>query len=162
MVSTNALLGHTLDHTTSKFIVPLCNTFYDNMTNLSRSWRRFCGIATIFQTFRSSSAHVGQHEHHLILADTHTEIASIQAVFPALSPCGEYFLYRPHSDVPSLQRTLVNTKSTDTDHPRTPAIAYEHSMAQYRAMRSLPAGISTSSFPRYRCDQDAVWNCRKT
>ncbi len=38
--------------------------------------------------------------------------------------------------VPSLQRTLFNTNITDTDCERAPAVAYEHSMAQYRAMRS--------------------------
>ena len=45
MVSTNALLGHTLDHTTSKLIVPLCITFYENMTNLSRFWHlSYCSL----------------------------------------------------------------------------------------------------------------------
>ncbi len=50
MVSTKRLLGHTLDHNTSKLIVPLCNTFYENMTNLSRFWRKFCAC----------------HRHHLL------------------------------------------------------------------------------------------------
>ncbi len=52
-VITNRLLGHTLDYTTSKTITPLCNTLYENLTHLSRFWRKnFVRITTtILQTF---------------------------------------------------------------------------------------------------------------
>ncbi len=55
-VVTNRLLGHRPDQNTSIFILPLCNTSYDNMPNLSRFCRRLHGFATILQTFRAFSA----------------------------------------------------------------------------------------------------------
>jgi exopolysaccharide biosynthesis predicted pyruvyltransferase EpsI len=45
-VITNRLLGHKPDYNTSKTIIPFCNTFYENMTNLSRFQRTFCGMLT--------------------------------------------------------------------------------------------------------------------
>jgi hypothetical protein len=56
-VITNRLLGHTLDHNTSKIIIPLCKTFYENMTYLSSSGGEFCVYhTTILQTLRAFSA----------------------------------------------------------------------------------------------------------
>ena len=47
-VITNRLLGHKPDHNTSKFIVPLCTTVYENIIHLSRCCRNFVHVtATI-------------------------------------------------------------------------------------------------------------------
>jgi hypothetical protein len=55
-------------------------------------------------------------------------------------------------DVPSLQRTLFEANSRNPCRPQAPAIAYEPSMAQYRAMRTF-FDTSTEPFPRCRCDK---------
>jgi hypothetical protein len=62
----------------------------------------------------------------------------------------------PDSGFPSLQRTLANTKSTDTRSNRALDIAYKHSMARYRAMRNLTRATSTCRISRCRCGQNAA------
>jgi hypothetical protein len=104
-VITNRLLGHTLDHKTSKIIAPLCKTFYENMTHLSSSGGKILCVSPP-PSFRRSepSAHVCEYEHHPILADTNAEMADTGGI-SHLVPREERFPYTTYADVPSLQRT---------------------------------------------------------
>ncbi len=72
---------------------------------------------------------------------------AIQAVFPAVLSCDEHSSYITDSDVPSLQRTLIDTKRHHNSRFASIVVAYEHSMAQYRAMRNLYVEIASNLIP---------------
>jgi hypothetical protein len=92
-VITNRLLGHKLDTNTSKIIMPLCNTVYENLTHLSRFWRRNFSVSPP-PSFRRSepSAHVNYREEPTtdFVSSTSRRVRAQHGAIPRdAKPCAE-------------------------------------------------------------------------
>jgi hypothetical protein len=102
------------------------------------------------RSFRHSepSAHVDERKHHQILAATHAEIFDYSRYFSLCYHVQTFPIHHTYQTLRAFSTCELTRRAPTPASLQAPAVVYEYSMAQYRAMRNVWSETYSKPFPR--------------